>query len=398
MAGTGKKTSPASAESVSKNCSRSKLERSERAKRVRGGSVPPPPNRTEKSAIRRLLLEWYGRAKRDLPWRRTKDPYAIWVSEVMLQQTRVSTVIPYYVRFMQRFPDLSSLGRAHEDAVLHAWQGLGYYSRARGLLSGARAVLERHAGELPRDPSALALLPGIGPYTAGAIASIAFGVRAPSVDGNVVRVLTRLFALAGSPTAGPLKSELWRLAGELVPEGRAADFNQALMELGATVCTSRAPRCERCPLGRICRARAGGLTQSLPTPKKPARPTRVANSAGVLVSRGRLLLVQLPGDAPRWAGMWCLPTREPEAGESGPRAAARAVRELTGIRVRVFEELTSLQHAVTRFRITLTAYRCERMTGRARPNARWVTRDELHALAMPAPQRKIAARVGTLLS
>src|SRR5205823_775886 len=194
--------------------------------------------------LRRALRRWYRAAARDLPWRRTRDPYAIWVSEVMLQQTQVATVRPYYERWMQRFPTVTDLAAAGEEDVLQVWAGLGYYSRARALLRGAREVVARHGGQVPRRTEDLKALPGIGPYTAGAIASIAFGLREPVVDGNVTRVLCRIFGLRGDPNAGQLRSELWRLAALLVPPRAPGEFNSALMELGATVCRPGKPDCE----------------------------------------------------------------------------------------------------------------------------------------------------------
>jgi A/G-specific adenine glycosylase len=233
--------------------------------------------------VRRRLLDWYGRSRRDLPWRRVRDPYAIWVSEVMLQQTRVATVIPYYERFLARFPTLTALARAEESEVLAAWQGLGYYRRARALHRGARAVAADHGGSLPRDLEGLRAIPGIGPYTAGAIASIAFDTPAPVVDGNVTRVLCRLYALGGDPAKNPLRAELWRRAAQLVPAARASDFNQALMELGATVCTPRAPRCDECPLRRACLARSHGSAEALPEKKRRLPTVAVRASAGVVL-------------------------------------------------------------------------------------------------------------------
>src|SRR5688572_15426162 len=187
----------------------------------------------ERDRLVRALTAWFVRSARDLPWRRTRDPYAVWVSEIMLQQTQVAIVIPYYQRWMRRFPTLLALARADEADVLHAWQGLGYYSRARSLLSGARAVVTEHAGAVPEDVAALIALPGIGPYTAGAIASIAHDRPAPMVDGNVTRVLCRLRAWRGDPSRAPLRARIWQLAADLVPERQPGRFNQALMELGA---------------------------------------------------------------------------------------------------------------------------------------------------------------------
>src|SRR5262245_36972849 len=246
------------------------------------GSTPPRAFSTmEARKIRAKLLAWYDRNGRDLPWRRTRDPYAIWVSEVMLQQTQVKTVLGRYAHFLGRFPSVGALARAREADVLHAWQGLGYYSRARRLHQAARAVHERHAGLIPRSREGLLRLPGVGAYSAGAVASIAFGERVPVVDGNVVRVLTRLFALAGDPGRAPLRARLWDIASELVPDGRPGDFNQALMELGATLCTPRGPASGRCPLARECRARARGTADRLPELPARARTTEVRVAAAL---------------------------------------------------------------------------------------------------------------------
>jgi A/G-specific adenine glycosylase len=352
----------------------------------------------ERSRIARRLLAWYREHKRDLPWRATRDPYAVWVSEVMLQQTQVATVMPYYERWMQRFPTVGALAAAAEHDVLHAWQGLGYYSRARRLRDGARHVVERHGGKLPDSVELLRTLPGIGAYSAGAIASIAFGRREPAVDGNVARVLCRLFALRGDPVRPPLQPELWRIARELVPEREARDFNQALMELGATLCTARAaPRCNECPLERECKAHALGTAAELPELKKRAPPTEVHAVAGVVAREGRLLVVRLPESAPRWAGMWQFPTSEVEQGESARTALKRAIRAQVGLDVEVAELVTVVRHGVTRFKITLDAYQCRIRSGRARPGTvsahAWKRPSELLELAMPSPQRRIAEHV-----
>src|SRR5688572_4925603 len=257
--------------------------------------------------LREKLLAFYDRNRRKLPWRESRDPYAVWVSEVMLQQTRVETVLRYYAPWMRRFPDVEALARAPEADVLHAWQGLGYYSRARRLQAAARAIVERHGGRLPSDPELLRALPGVGAYSAGAIASIAFGRREPIVDGNVVRVLTRLFGLKGDPTRGALKRRLWELSRELVPAERPGDFNQALMELGATLCTPRSPACAVCLLAEGCVARERGLTERLPELPVRAAPTAVRAAAAVVRVRGRVLVVKERSDAARWAGLWTFP-------------------------------------------------------------------------------------------
>ena len=321
----------------------------------------------------------------------------MWVSEVMLQQTQVATVLRYYSEWMRRFPTLRALAGAPEAEVLHAWQGLGYYSRARRLQRGAQVVVERHGGKLPRDHAALLALPGIGAYSAGAIASIAFGERRPLVDGNVVRVLTRIFGLRGDPGKLPLRRALWDLAGELVPERRPGDFNQALMELGATVCTPRAPRCDACPLARGCEARRLGLVDTLPELPPRIPPTRVRVAAAIVRERGRVLIVQQAPDAARWAGLWTFPHTELAGEESHADAARRATLEQTGRHVRIARPLTRLVHTVTRFRIQLEVFE-----GKLVPGARAAATNATHARAalvppadlskhaMPSPHRRLA--------
>lgn len=283
------------------------------------------PEALDTEAIRRALLAHYDARARELPWRRETDPYRIWVSEVMLQQTRVETAIPYYERWLERFPTLEALAEAPIDDVLRAWAGLGYYRRAHNLHRAANVVRERHHGELPDDPDALRRLPGIGDYTAGAIASIAFGRPEPAVDGNVRRVLCRLHDLPD-----PGAAELRRLAAALVPEDRPGDFNQALMELGATLCTPRAPRCPTCPLAAYCRARAAGtqLERPLPKPSKPI-PEDDVGTAVVISEDGALLLVRRPDDG-LLAGLWEFPGTAVAPGEAPVDAARRAAAQALG--------------------------------------------------------------------
>jgi A/G-specific adenine glycosylase len=339
------------------------------------------------SLVRSRLIDWYESRKRDLPWRRTKDPYAIWVSEVMLQQTQVKTVLGYYERWMQRFPTVKALAAADDADVLHAWQGLGYYSRARRLLAGARAVSERHAGKLPRDVDALLALPGIGPYSAGAIASIAFGLREPIVDGNVVRVLCRLFALEGDPAKAPLKQALWRLARELVPAEKPSEFNQSLMELGATICTPTSPRCAECPVAKQCRALARGLERELPQLAKRPAPTEIATAAAYVRRGDAVLLRQMPADAPRWAGLWVLPFVELARGEAPTAGALRALAELRQ-NATASATLREARHTITRFRITLSIVECSLVP---RSRATLFTREQVDALALPSIHSKIVA-------
>lgn len=345
-------------------------------------------------AIGRALLGWYSKHQRDLPWRRSLDPYAVWVSEMMLQQTQVTTVIPYFQHWMQRFPDVQALADADESDVLHAWQGLGYYSRARNLRRAAQEIVRRHEGRLPDSVVELRKLPGIGPYSAGAIASIAYGRREPLVDGNVIRVLTRLCALRGDPSRAPLKTELWEVARTLLPTQRPGDFNQALMELGATVCTPRAPRCEACPLQSQCWAREQQLVQELP--ELPARPKATPVQMVALVARRgeRVLVEKLGSDAPRWAGMWLFPQLETGAGETSEQAAKRALSAAAALSCGTTSLLCVVRHTVTRFRITLSAYVTRAPHGVAcsptGAELSWKRADELASLAMPKAHRAIA--------
>jgi len=307
----------------------------------------------------------------------------------MLQQTQVKTVLGYYERWMQRFPTVKALAQADDADVLHAWQGLGYYSRARRLLSGARAVTERHAGKLPRDIEALLALPGIGPYSAGAIASIAFGLPEPIVDGNVVRVLCRLFALRGDPARAPLKQELWRLARELVPADKPSEFNQSLMELGATICTPTSPRCTECPVAKQCRALALGMERELPQLAKRRAPTEVATAAAYVRRGDTVLLRQLPADAPRWAGLWVLPFAELSRTERAPKGAVRALAEI-GLEAAAETTLREVRHTITRFRITLSVVSCT-LAGRKSRSVTFFTRRQVEQLALPSAHARILA-------
>jgi len=272
---------------------------------LRGVKKPSERKPERGRALAGALVRWFRASNRDLPWRRTRDPYAIWISEIMLQQTRVEAVVPYYDRFVARFPTVHALADAPLDDVLHAWSGLGYYRRARQLHAAAALVVHEHAGTLPSEEDALRALPGIGRYTAGAIRSIAFGHAAPIVDGNVARVLSRLFALKGGPGQASWEKRLWALAAQLVPAADPSAFNQGLMELGATVCLPRAPRCDVCPLAKFCKAHALGRQEAFPPPKPRAKVERVEQTAVVRRrARDGGILLRQRGDDEHNAGMW----------------------------------------------------------------------------------------------
>ncbi len=361
-------------------------------------SFPRADRRSREEEIAARLRGWYAQAQRDLPWRREVTAYRVWVSEVMLQQTQVATVVPYFERWMRRFPTVSSLAAASEDEVLSAWQGLGYYSRARALLRGARLVEADCGGVIPGRRDELVKLPGVGPYTAGAIASIAFAESVPVVDGNVVRVLCRLFGLRGDPSRAPLKQQLWQLAGRLVPPARPGDHNQAVMELGAMVCTPRLPVCLGCPLEDVCVARARDEVERLP--ELAARPPSVAVEmvAAVVWRRGRLLLVR-PERSQWWSGLWQLPSTRVAPGEDHDRAAWRVVREVTGLDGMGSRPVATLRHSVTRHRIALHGREITRPRGRLRASERttlrWAPRHELAGLGLPAPHRTLLEHVLT---
>jgi A/G-specific adenine glycosylase len=338
------------------------------------------------AALRESLSAWFQRARRDLPWRRTRDPYAIWVSEIMLQQTRVETVTPRFSRWMARFPTVSALARAPLDEVLAEWAGLGYYARARNLHGAAREVAERYGGELPDDRDAVRALPGIGRYTAGAILSIAFAKREPILDGNVIRVLSRAFAIEGDPRAAEAQEKLWSLAEALVGGGDPSTVNQGLMELGATVCTPRKPECASCPWEKLCDARREGDPEKFPAATKKT-PVRALDHVSIAISRrGKLLLARRP---PRglWGGLFELPTGEPQKGEALAQAAARIARERVGLTVEDAAPIVKFQHVLSHRKITFHAFSVENERGTVRCDPgydahKWATAGEARSLGL----------------
>jgi len=309
----------------------------------------------------------------------------------MLQQTRVETVLPYYARFLARFPDVGSLARAEIDEVLGLWTGLGYYSRARNLHRAARVVVERHAGSLPDDATSLRALPGIGPYTAGAVASIAFDRPEPIVDGNVARVLSRLHGLREDIAAASSRKRLWEEAAALADGPEPGALNQALMELGATVCTPRAPRCAACPITRDCDAHRAGDAESLPYKPRRTRVREVDAVAALVLRRGRALAVRRP-DTGLLAGMWELPGGDVAAGEPADDAIARTLAERVGLRLADSRALGSVEHGFTHIALRLHVFHCRVAAGRVRlrgPTAhRWLAPQELRALPQGGPTRK----------
>jgi A/G-specific adenine glycosylase len=352
--------------------------------------VEPEIRRT----FRRALLKWYGRRRRDLPWRRSRDPYRVWVSEIMLQQTQVETVKPYFRRFLRRFPSVRALAKAPADAVMKAWEGLGYYARARNLHRAAKTILSDFNGRLPESPEELMKLPGIGRSTAGAISSIAFGRDAPVLDGNVARVLCRVFRIRRNPRESRTREKLWTIADKLLSSGHAGDFNQALMDLGATVCLPRNPRCALCPLATLCLAKAHGEQDKLPV-KTKRKPSPHHDVAVGVIRRGTRLLIDRRKPEGLLGGLWEFPGGKRKENESLERCLTREIREELGIRVKVIRPLISVPHAYTHFRITLHVYECRYVSGVPRALGcaewRWVRPDELDHYAFPSANRKVIA-------
>jgi len=348
--------------------------------------VPPE----ELRALRRRLLAWFDMHRRDLPWRVVDgipDPYHVWVSEVMLQQTRVETVRPYYVRWLERFPTLEDLARASPDDVLRAWEGLGYYSRARNLHRAVREVADREGGRVPADPDRFRALPGVGRYTAGAVMSIAFGRQEPIVDGNVRRVFARW-----RDEETPLDAEHWALAEQLVQGDRPGDLNQSVMELGATVCTPRSPRCGDCPVGKWCGALAAGTQQFRPA-RRRARPIPTEECGVAIVrSRARFLLVRRP-EGGRLGGLWEFPGATTRPGELPAEAAIRAAEGLAGVRVSATTPLGRVEQALTHVRVVYHAFNCSvEDSDPLDPSttATWVAPGEMSAFALSRGQHRLA--------
>jgi A/G-specific adenine glycosylase len=354
------------------------------------------------SAIAAALLAWVDAGQlRDLPWRvAPRDPYAVWVSEIMLQQTQVATVIPYLQRWLERFPTVEALAAATQADVLKAWEGLGYYSRARNLHKAARVVVEQHGGRLPADRHALLALPGIGKYTAGAILSIAFGQRAAVLDGNVKRVLARVWDVEGEIGKSATETALWHLAEGLVhavEPRQAGVLNEALMDLGATICLPQAPRCLLCPLHAPCLARQRGTQEERPV-RAARKPLPHFDVTAAVLRRpghaGQFLIAQRPPEG-MLGGLWEFPGGKQHAGETLAECLRREMEEELGVDVAVGAPVTSVRHAYTHFRITLHAFECQLLAGEPQSigvaDWRWVTLDDLAAYAFAVTDQKIIA-------
>lgn len=351
------------------------------------------------AAVRERLTAWYAEARRDLPWRTSSDPYRILVSEMMLVQTTVAAVIPYFERFLARFPDVKSLATADEAEVLKSWEGLGYYRRARQLHAAARMIVQEYGGAIPADPAAVQALPGVGRYIAGAILSFAFDQSQPIVEANSQRVLARLLAIDDDLKTTSTQRRIWQAAERLVPRVGAGQFNQALMEQGALVCTPREPACLVCCLSQLCAARTKGLQDRLPVMSPKPRPLAVVEASAIVVREGKLLIVQR-GRGGLWEQFWEFPTVHLEGADPGGRSfgepvdLAEGVRRLTGVSIELGAEVKSLTYSVTNHRVKLSAHSALARDGVLEPgpglvDARWVGAAVLREYTFSSANRRL---------
>ncbi len=341
----------------------------------------------------RLLLSWYAIHARQMPWRGKTDPYAIWVSEIMLQQTQVNTVMPYYDRWMTLFPTVQALAAAGEHEVLNAWEGLGYYSRARNMLKAARMVCEEYQGQFPATADELCKLPGIGRYTAAAISSIAFGADKAVLDGNVKRVLARVFEFSEAVNTPEGEKKLWVMAAELLPKGEASAYNQAVMDLGATICTPKSPDCSNCPVNVICKCYKNNQQDQFPVMREKQPVPHIDVVGAILRQNGLVLIARRPSKG-LLGGLWEFPGGKLEAGESHAEALVREIREELGIEVTPTEKFGIYHHAYTHFKVTLQAWfaelKGEEPTALEASEIRWVRIEELVDYPMGKIDRSIS--------
>ena len=338
------------------------------------------------------LLNWYKKAKRDMPWRKNRDPYRILVSEFMLQQTQVKTVIPYYKNWMKSYPTIKKLASTSESNVLKHWQGLGYYTRARNLRNSAIQIQKNYAGRIPDSLQEIQKLPGVGRYTAGAVLSIAYDKKVPVVDGNVKRVLSRLFLLRENGAYKKSENKLWSTMETLLPEKNCGDFNQAFMELGATICLPKNPFCDDCPLKTFCQAMEKGVQHQFPPKKKTPKISSIKVSAAVIFNKGQIYIQKRKTEG-LMGGLWEFPGGKIEPGETEKECLRREIKEELGLRIRIGEKIMTHHHSYTRFRVTLNVFNCHIHSGTLSPSAceewKWVNPQELNQFPFPAANIKV---------
>ena len=342
--------------------------------------------------LQNKLLKWYDHAKRDMPWRQTSDPYLIWVSEIMLQQTQVKTVIPYYNKWVREFPTIQSLAEAPESRVLKLWEGLGYYSRAKNLRKAAQLVMDNFSCKVPNTLKEIISLPGIGRYTAGAILSIAYEKKVPALDGNVKRILSRLFRLSENGKSTVSQGRLWKKAEEILPQKRIGDFNQALMELGATVCLPVNPLCLFCPVQSDCQAKFNG-DQLLYPPSKPKMLSKKIEVSTGVIWRGRKIYIQQRLKGGLMSDLWEMPGGKIQSGESPEKCLVREIREELGVEIQIQKKIMVIKHAYTKFRVTLHVYKCRLLKGKIKALScqqwKWVDPASLSEFPFPAANKRI---------
>lgn len=345
-------------------------------------------------AIGKKLVEWFEANGRDLPWRKEHRPYQIWISEIMLQQTQVKTMLPYYHRWMERFPDVRCVASASDEELLKHWEGLGYYSRVKNIAATARVLCADFGGDLPRNHRALRGLPGIGPYTAGAVMSLAFNEDCPAVDGNVERVLARLLDIAMPVKERKAAEFIRKTAQDLIPRGDARRFNQAIMDLGAMVCSPARPSCGRCPLSFFCVSLARGVAEERPVRSAGRKPLAIDVAVGILVKEGRVFIQKRPASG-LMPGLWEFPGGKTVEGETPREALIRELREELDVGVRDLKKIALIRHSYTSFRVSLHAFTCALSDEDAQPEVRaavegrWVARQDLDDYAFPAANRKL---------
>lgn len=346
----------------------------------------------DRQRIRKNLVRWFNKHQRDLPWRKTYDPYQVWISEIMLQQTQVKTALPYFDRWMKAFPTIASVALASEDEVLKLWEGLGYYSRARNLQKAAQKMLEKHGGKIPTRFEELLELPGIGRYSAGAVSSIAFNQEKPVVDGNVIRVLARLIGATENTRLPKNIERFWTWAEALIPKGHAREFNQGMMELGALICTPANPKCETCPLAKQCVARAQGIEGQLPNRGESETKIKIQVSVAV-IRRGDKVFIQKRPSHGLMAGLWEFPGGKTNEGETSLKAIHREIREELGIGLKNVKKIRIIKHGYTKFHVDLHCFAAELGEGTLKPTVaeefKWVSMDSLKKYPFSAPGRKL---------
>ncbi|WP_123290529.1 A/G-specific adenine glycosylase [Desulfosoma caldarium] len=352
------------------------------------------PQDSRNACIGPALVTWFLGHQRPLPWRRHYDPYAVWISEIMLQQTQMSKVVPYFERWMKRFPNVQAVAEAPLDALLQAWEGLGYYRRVHHLKAAAQQIMAQHGGKLPFDEASLRRLPGIGPYTAAAVASLAFGRPVVVLDGNAQRVSARLLDWPAPVKEARSLKVLRQALEHWMPSGHAREFNQAVMELGALICTPRNPRCVQCPVCAWCRAYAAKTVASRPVMSGRPLTEAVTVAVGVLCDNGKVFIQKRPPEG-LMAGLWEFPGGKAQKGETPEGALRRELAEELGVTVSITEKITEIRHAITRFRLHLHAFRCvlnppeQSIRLRVATEGRWVPVDALDGYAFPSANRRL---------